>query len=194
MATNVKSSEVVSRRSLLVGGAGAWLVQACADGGRGGSSRDRVSLPQAGTTVGGVVVGRPFPDLRVRDFDGRPVRVSAFRGAPVLVDVWATWCPPCKEELPLLDAMSDRLGKRAVVLAVSVDQDLDNVRLFLKQGRKWRLRFFHDPAGEVPERLQVRKMPTSYVLDDKGVLRLVNEGFERDDIGRIESTLRDLSG
>ena len=159
----------------------------CATGG-GGSS------PSLGEKVGEVTVGRPMPDLMLRDMQGREVRLSDFKGKVVLVDVWATWCPPCKEEMPLLDRMADDLRADGVeVLAVSVDTELENVERFLKKRPRWALRVFHDPTGQVAERLAPTKMPTSYGVDRAGVVRFVNQGFVKADGRILRARLEDLA-
>lgn len=160
----------------------------CATGGPGGVT--------TGQTVGAVVVGQPIPDLKLAGVGGRgSTSLVALRGQVVLLDVWASWCEPCKVELPMLDDIAHRLTrKNVVVAAVSIDQDAENMRTFIATRKKWALRFFHDPAGAVAERLAPPKMPTSYVIDQQGVVRMVNTGFERKDAKRIEERLVALAG
>lgn len=142
-----------------------------------------------------MVVGQPLPELSVRDLDGRRRRISDYRGRVVLLDVWASWCEPCKVELPMLDDMAARLrDKGVVVLAVSVDQEDRPMRRFIAQRPHWQVTFLHDPDASVPDALQPPKMPTSYVLDREGVVRMVNQGFERADAPRIEQKLGELAG
>ncbi|MDX2022090.1 MAG: TlpA disulfide reductase family protein [Deltaproteobacteria bacterium] len=160
----------------------------CATGGAG--------VGTTGQAVGAVVVGQPIPDLKLAGVGGRgSTSLVALRGQVVLLDVWASWCEPCKVELPMLDDIARRLsGKNVVVAAVSIDQEVENMRLFVATRKKWALRFFHDPAGAVAERLAPPKMPTSYVIDQQGVVRMVNTGFERSDAKRIEQRLVTLAG
>ena len=66
---------------------------------------------------------RAAPDIAFEDGEGRPVRLSAFRGRPLLVNLWATWCGPCVVEMPSLDALAARQGEAIKVLAVSQDAD-----------------------------------------------------------------------
>lgn len=148
-----------------------------------------------GESAGQVTVGKPLPDLEFQELDGRGGSVAAFRGKVVLLDIWASWCEPCKEELPQLDGVAARLRSRGVeVLAISVDQDVSNVRAFLKRKPgSWSLKIFHDPTGQVAERLQPPKMPTSYVIDRAGVVRLVNEGYAPRDVKRLEAKLEELA-
>jgi cytochrome c biogenesis protein CcmG, thiol:disulfide interchange protein DsbE len=144
---------------------------------------------------GGNQVGAPLPALRVESLGGKRIDVASYRGRVLLLDVWASWCGPCKQELPVLDAMARRLKSQGVeVLAVSVDQERANVDKFLKGHGKWALTIAHDPAGAIAERLQPDKMPTSYVVDRSGIVRYVNAGFVPDDAATIEKRLLEVAG
>ena len=140
-------------------------------------------------------VGAPVPEIKVESLAGKKIDVASYRGRVLLLDVWASWCGPCKQELPMLDEMARRLKSQGIdVLAVSVDQDRANVEKFLKGHGRWALTIAHDPAGAIAERLQPDKMPTSYVIDRSGVVRYVNAGFVPDDAAMIEQRLREVAG
>ena len=94
----------------------ALAVSACATGGSAGGG-------VGGKETAGQGVGHPAPEIVVDRLDGGSLALSSLRGKVVLLDVWASWCVPCKRELPMLDAIASRLHRRGVeVLAVSVDQ------------------------------------------------------------------------
>jgi len=161
------------------------LVAACATtsggGGSGGSSSNQV--------------GAPLPKIEVDALSGKRIDVASYKGRVLLLDVWASWCGPCKQELPMLDDMAKRLrGDDVVVLAVSVDQERANVDKFLRNHGKWSLTVAHDPAGLIAERLSPEKMPTSYVIDRSGIVRYVNAGFVPDDASTIERRLLEVAG
>ena len=140
-------------------------------------------------------VGSPAPEITVQRMSGKSVSVSSYRGQVLLLDVWASWCGPCKQELPMLDDIAARLrGKGVEVLAVSVDQERDNVVKFLGSRGRWSLTIAHDPRGEIADRLQPEKMPTSYIIDREGIIRYVNYGFVPSDAATIERRLADLAG
>jgi thiol-disulfide isomerase/thioredoxin len=128
--------------------------------------------------------------------DGVPeVRLGARRGKVVLLDIWASWCAPCKQELPLLDEMAKRLRSRGVeIVAISIDEDKAAAADFLRSRPRWALTFGHDPEGRVADLLKPPKMPTSYVFDADGVLQHVNAGFEPADIEDLEARLIALAG
>jgi len=162
--------------------AAAVLVVSCATGGAaGGASASQVGLPA--------------PEITVQRMSGKPVSLSNYRGQVVLLDIWATWCGPCKQELPMLDDIASRLHHRGVeVLAVSVDQERENVVKFLGARGHWALTIAHDSKGEIADRLQPDKMPTSYIIDRQGIIRYVNYGFVPGDAPAIERRLVDLAG
>ena len=136
-------------------------------------------------------VGAPMPSVLVKHFDGGgKIDLGSLKGKVVLVDIWASWCAPCMEEMPLLDDMAGRLKKKGIeIIAVSVDEDKDSAQTFLSSRPSWSLTVAHDPKGKLPEVLQPSKMPSSYVVDAEGIIRYVNEGFERSDIKVIEKRL-----
>jgi thiol-disulfide isomerase/thioredoxin len=145
--------------------------------------------------AGGATVGSSVPELKLTGFDGRAYDRRALAGKVVLLDLWASWCAPCKEELPLLDAMATRLRPKGVtILAVSIDENREDAEGFLKSRGRWSLSLAHDPQGRVADRLKPSRMPTSYIIDREGIIRAVNAGFERDDVARIEAHLTQLAG
>jgi cytochrome c biogenesis protein CcmG/thiol:disulfide interchange protein DsbE len=163
---------------------------ASADGGAGSrGGRVGAAAPTEATSV-----GQPAPDLVVERLDGRPLALSTLKGKVVLLDVWASWCVPCKQELPMLDAMAGRLRARGVeILAVSIDQERANLTKFLAARPRWTLTIAHDDKGAIADALQPDKMPTSYVIDRAGIVRYINSGFVPSDAPAIERRLADLA-
>jgi thiol-disulfide isomerase/thioredoxin len=143
---------------------------------------------------GGSQVGAPVPAVHFESLAGKDLGIGDYRGKVVLLDVWASWCGPCKQELPMLDDMAKRLrGDGVEVLAVSVDQERANVMRFLKARPHWSLTIVHDPKGAVADLLAPEKMPTSYIIDREGIIRYVNSGFEPSDAAVIERRLADVA-
>ncbi|GIX47114.1 MAG: thioredoxin [Candidatus Tectimicrobiota bacterium] len=126
--------------------------------------------PTAGQDSG-PQVGKPVPDFTLPDLAGRPVRLSALRGRVVLLNVWATWCPPCVDEMPTLQQLYDRLHGRGVeVLAVSIDALGEQV--VAPFARQYRLTFpiLLDPRGTIERLYRTTGVPESFIIDKEGRL------------------------
>lgn len=113
--------------------------------------------------------------------EGTRYSLSQDRGSVVLLDVWATWCDPCRDTLPFYDDVHRQFSARGLkVYAISVDADPALIGPFL-QDLKVSLPVLHDPeAGVTAAALKVRQMPSSYLVDRKGKLRRVHEGLSDD--------------
>ena len=117
------------------------------------------------------VEGKPAPDFTLNDLSGRPVQLSSLRGKVVLVNFWATWCPPCREEVPSLVRMNQALqGKPFQLLAVSIDEGGKGaVTDFFKKGGVT-LPALLDTDGAVSRRYGTTGVPETFVIDTKGVI------------------------
>jgi len=115
------------------------------------------------------MVGRAAPDFTVRD-SGRTVALHDFRGKVVVLNFWATWCPPCVEEMPSLVAMQSKMKGSVTVLAVSLDVDESAYRRFLKD-HGIDLLTVRDPDKKSSELYGTFVYPETYIIDAKGVLR-----------------------
>lgn len=115
-------------------------------------------------------VGSPAKDFTVQDSD-RTVALNQFRGQVLVLNFWATWCPPCIEETPSLVNMQDRLrGRGVTVLGVSIDVDGDAYHRFLKQ-KGINFMTVRDPEQKVATMYGTSGWPETYVIDRQGMLR-----------------------
>ena len=115
--------------------------------------------------------GGPTPPLALRDLDGRPHDLTDYRGKVVVVNFWATWCQPCREELPSLERLRDAMrGRRFEAVAVNVAEGEARVRRFLQEV-PLRLPFLLDGDGETQRAWKVRGLPATFLLDREGVIR-----------------------
>jgi cytochrome c biogenesis protein CcmG/thiol:disulfide interchange protein DsbE len=115
-------------------------------------------------------IGSAAPDFTVRDSD-RAVTLSQFKGQVVVLNFWATWCPPCIEEMPSLVQMQQRMQAKGVtVLAVSVDADDGNYRRFLRE-HNVSLLTIRDPDQKSNALYGTFKFPETYIIDRNGVVR-----------------------
>ncbi len=116
-------------------------------------------------------VGRPVPDFTLPDLQGRPIQLSALRGKVIFVNVWATWCPPCIDEMPTIQQLYDRLHARGLeVLAVSIDAL--GAQVVAPFARKYQLTFpiLLDPKGIVERLYHTGGVPESFIVDKQGLL------------------------
>ena len=137
-----------------------------------------------------------MPEIKVEALSGKKIDVASYQGRVLLLDVWASWCGPCKQELPMLDEMARRLKRQGIdVLAVSVDQERANVDKFLQRPRplgadhRPRSRRRSSPSACSPTRCRPR---TSSIAP--GIVRYVNAGFVPDDAAAIERRLLEVAG
>lgn len=123
-----------------------------------------------------VNVGDNAPGFRIKTDDGKEISRSDFGGSLLVLNFWATWCPPCVEEMPSLDAMAQRLGPRGVVvLGVSVDTNEKLYAQFLKQARVGFLTA-RDPESGISAEYGTFKYPETYVIDRNGKVRRKHVG------------------
>jgi peroxiredoxin len=109
-------------------------------------------------------------DFTLKTPEGGTFRLSEQRGKVVLVNFWATWCPPCKEEMPAMERLHARYKKNGfVMLAVSVDADPRVVPPFLK-AHHFTFPVAYDPGMDVANTYGVRALPASFVVDREGHL------------------------
>jgi thiol-disulfide isomerase/thioredoxin len=115
------------------------------------------------------------------------------RGNVVLLDVWATWCEPCRRALPIYERLLKQYGRRGFkVYTINVDADSDDIRPFLKE-TKLTLPVLVDRDAElVDAKLGIRVMPTSFVLDRQGRVRHVHEGFADDYLTKYQAEIEAL--
>jgi thiol-disulfide isomerase/thioredoxin len=114
--------------------------------------------------------GTAAPDTQFEDGDGRPVRLSAFRGRPLLVNLWATWCGPCVVEMPSLDALALRQGDSIRVLAISQDADDGRRKVadFFAARNFRRLEPNLDSRMDLMMGLRLDTLPTTILYDAEG--------------------------
>jgi thiol-disulfide isomerase/thioredoxin len=115
-----------------------------------------------------------LPDLAFEDGNGQPKKLSDWRGKTVLVNLWATWCVPCRKEMPALDRLQEKLaGPNFEVVAINIDtRDPEKPKNFLKDAKLTRLGYFNDRNAKVFQDLKAigraLGMPTSVLVDGSG--------------------------
>jgi thiol-disulfide isomerase/thioredoxin len=137
--------------------------------------------------------GNPPPALTLQDLEGRRHRLADYRGRVVLVNFWATWCGPCRDEMPSMQRLKEKLaGRPFAVLAVNLDEPESRIRKFLSQ-MKVDFTILLDPGRKAARAWEARILPASFVVGPDGGLRysVVGEINWEDErvVGRISELL-----
>lgn len=138
----------------------------------------------------------PFSQLALPDLHGKAHSLADYKGKVVLVNFWATWCPPCRAEMPSMQRLKERMaGKPFVILAVDMAESEAEVRSFLKELKPAKIDFtiLMDKQGKSIKEWKVAVFPTSFIIDAEGVLRYSllggTEWDEYDAVQKIQALL-----
>ncbi len=120
-------------------------------------------------------IGSPAPDFELAALPGGNLSLADLRGSPVILNFWATWCAPCRLEMPLFQQRFENSGGALRVVAVNAGENATTVQAFVDE---FDLTFevLLDPNGEVQRLYQVRGYPTTYLLDAEGLIRIQHLG------------------
>lgn len=124
-------------------------------------------------------IGEVAPAFSLKDMKGNTVTLDSMKGKVVFLDFWATWCDPCREEFPELDALYKKFGKDGFeVIGISVDKSESNVAEFLKK-RPVSFIILTNTKGDVAESYGLPGMPTGFIIGKDGVIKYRHAGFGR---------------
>ncbi|MCB1908244.1 MAG: TlpA family protein disulfide reductase [Rhodocyclaceae bacterium] len=119
--------------------------------------------------AGAETASQPLPEIRFQDARGNSRSLADFRGRVVLLNLWATWCVPCRKEMPSLDRLQAQLGGPAFeVVALSIDKSPQAVREFYREYGIRKLALYIDPSAEVTSTLGAVGIPTTLLVDGDG--------------------------
>lgn len=142
-------------------------------------------LPRSGSTKAAgklpLVVGSPVPDFELPLLTGGKQKLSALKGKAVIVNFWATWCLPCKEEMPLLNAYAGKYPDRLVLLGVNFGEDVSLVRPYVAD-LKIGFPILLDQQEQIANMYFVRNLPVTFFIDADGMLRAQHLGTLREDL------------
>ena len=135
------------------------------------------TVAPAGRKVG-LEQGNVAPDFEFSAFDGQRMKLSDFRGRPVFVNFWATWCQPCRTELPAMDELlRDYSDEGLAIIAVNNGERFEPARKFMEEDMGVNLTALaYDPGQDIVRRYAVLGMPTSFFIDANGVITQVVRG------------------
>ena len=144
------------------------------------------------STAAAVKVGDTPPPIDMPDLAGEKVDLRELEGKVVVVDFWASWCGPCKQEMPALESLHKKYAEQGlVIVGVNIDNNPKKMNNFLK-GAPVGFRIVHDPKIQIAQRYEPSTMPTSYFIGRGGKIRYVHEGFRKKDAEGIEARIKSL--
>ena len=152
-----------------------------------------LSLALAGPgTAAAASVSGPAPNFTLKSLGGKNLKLSEMAGNVVLINFWASWCGPCREEMPLLNAMHNKYEPLGfTVLGVNVEEQADSARGFLKD---FPVDFpiLLDDRNQVSKLYNVVAMPTTVVVDRDGNMRYLHKGYKSGDEKKYQEMIKKL--
>ncbi|MGB6488049.1 MAG: TlpA disulfide reductase family protein [Steroidobacteraceae bacterium] len=134
----------------------------------------------------------PAPGFTLQSVDGKTVTLGQFKGDVVMINFWASWCGPCRQEMPLLDDIYKQYKDMGfVLLGVNVEPDASNANGWLKK-TPVSYPILYDPKSAVSQLYQVQAMPTTVIIDRQGVVRYVHNGYLPGDENLYMNSIRSL--
>jgi cytochrome c biogenesis protein CcmG, thiol:disulfide interchange protein DsbE len=139
-------------------------------------------------------VGSAAPAITAANASGAKLSVSEPAAKLTYVDFWASWCGPCKQSFPWMNAMNQKYAKDGLrIVAVNVDKRKEDAEKFLKQvPAQFEIGF--DPEGKTATAYQVKAMPTSMLIDDKGKIVMIHRGFRAEESDELERKFQQYLG
>lgn len=117
----------------------------------------------------GLKIGVKAPDFELNNLTGEKVRLSDYQGKKVVLNFWATWCAPCKKEMPDLQKYYEKAGDDVVILAVNIDPQYDVADFAKKMNTQFPILL--DDKDEVNNLYQIMTIPTTYFIDENGLIQ-----------------------
>ena len=136
----------------------------------------------------GVTVGKTAPALTAQTLDGKMVKIEK-SGKIAVLNFWATWCPPCRYEMPELETFAVKHGDTIVFAAINLQEPAEKVKQYLEQN-KYTMPVLLDKDGTAAAGFSIRAIPTTIVLDQNGVIRYRKSGAVTAD--ELETVLKDV--
>ena len=128
-------------------------------------------------------IGKPAPDFSGISVKGDTVKLSDYSNKVLIIDFWASWCKPCREEFPfLIDLYNKYSEKNFSVLAINLDDEISKIDKFTNDiDMKPPFKILFDKSSKIPVLYNVDAMPSSFIIDKKGIVRDINIGFKSSD-------------
>ncbi len=137
-------------------------------------------------------IGKPIPEVVSKDLEGKEVKLSDHKGKVIVIDIWATWCPPCVAMIPHELALANRLRDRPFALiGISADDSPEVVKEFMKRKEMPWVHWHNGPSGGIIDDWEVQSYPTILVIDHKGIIRFKDVRDEEMDEA-VEKLLKEM--
>jgi len=155
---------------VLLTGLGTWYIMSPSP--QPAANKSNPVIPNVET---GAVVGKALPSITLSDLAGKSVQVNG-KGKITVVNFWATWCPPCRQEMPDLNRFAAKHQNDVAFYAINIQESAGKVSDFMAQNNYTRMEVLLDKDGAVAKRFQVSGIPTTIVVDKNGVIRFRKAG------------------
>ena len=123
---------------------------------------------QASTTSSGIDIGLMAPPFTLKNLAGEKVDLNEYKGRKIMINFWATWCPPCKEEMPAMEKFYKNHSEEIEILAINLDPQND-VKAFAEKN-KLSFPILLDESGTTQQTYQIISIPTTFIIDENGVI------------------------
>jgi peroxiredoxin len=141
---------------------------------KGGTTENKTSTKPIGITPN--VIKNKAVDFKLKDLDGNEVSLSDLKGKKVFLNFWATWCPPCKEEMPEMEKLyQETKDSDLVIVAIDIGESLSTVKPFI-ESNKYNFKVLIDSDQSVANQYNISATPTSYFIDEDGNIISKNVG------------------
>ncbi len=137
-------------------------------------------------------IGAQAPDFSLPDLNDQQIALKHYQGQVILLNFWASWCAPCREELPALERLHHRFQEKGFkVVGINIDKKRKNAAKYVTE---FNLSFpvLLDPGASVIQHYPGRAMPISYLIDRDGIIQRVFFGFNRDKLPEMRESVRTL--
>ena len=142
--------------------------------------------------IGSAAADLQAPGFTLRSSDGKLVSLAQFKGDVVMINFWASWCGPCRQEMPLLDNIYEQYKDMGfTLLGVNVEPQASKANAWLKK-TPVSYPFLYVPMSQVSQLYQVQAMPTTVIIDRKGIVRFVHNGYLPGDENKYMNSIRAL--
>jgi thiol-disulfide isomerase/thioredoxin len=142
---------------------------------------------------GGVEVGQRPPEYLGRSTQGDKLNISDSAGKILIVSFWATWCPPCLKELPVLNAIQKQAGAdRVRVIAINLEEPRRQFRKAMKAFEDFEITFSHDKNGRIAKDFRVKSVPNMFIVDVDGHIAFRHVGYSDADLAGIVADINSL--